>query len=141
MQATHVESIERTIQKTNEWLKAIQDEMGAEDREQAYLALRATLHALRDRLMPDEALHLGAQLPALIRGVYFGGWTLADKPAKIRSRDEFLGVIAVEAGEARFDYELAARAVFEVLSEKISAGEVRDVLAGLPAPIRELWPD
>jgi uncharacterized protein (DUF2267 family) len=68
-QATQVESLERTIQKTNEWLKELQELMGVEERRQAYLALRATLHVLRDCLNPDEALHLGAHLPTLIRGV------------------------------------------------------------------------
>ena len=45
MQATHVESIERTVQKTNEWLKAIAKELGTDSRQRAYTALRATLQS------------------------------------------------------------------------------------------------
>jgi uncharacterized protein (DUF2267 family) len=140
MQATQVDSLERTIQKTNEWLKSIQERMGANDRQQAYLALRATLHALRDRLNPDEALHLGAQLPTLIRGVYYDGWRLAGKPARVRARDEFLGVIAVESGDPTLDAERAARAVFQELTARVTPGEIEDVKRCLPPPIRELWP-
>ena len=36
------------------------------DRHEAYLALRATLHALRDRLTIEETAQLAAQLPMLI---------------------------------------------------------------------------
>lgn len=141
MQATHVQSIERTIQKTNEWLKAVQERMGTDDRHHAYVALRATLHALRDRLNPDEALQLGAQLPTLVRGVYYEGWRMIDTPVRVRSLDEFLGVVAVEAGDPAFDSEAAARAVFAVLAERVSAGEIDDVKRNLPRPIRELWAD
>jgi uncharacterized protein (DUF2267 family) len=141
MQATHVHSIERTIQKTNEWLKAVQERMGTDDRHHAYVALRATLHALRDRLNPDEALQLGAQLPTLVRGVYYEGWRMIDTPVRVRTLDEFLGVVAVEAGDAAFDSEAAARAVFAVLAERVSAGEIDDVKRNLPRPIRELWDD
>ena len=52
-----------TLQKTNAWLKEVMDELGSSDRHQAYLALRAVLHALRDRLTVEEVAQLGAQLP------------------------------------------------------------------------------
>lgn len=44
------------------------EELDWQDRHAAYLALRATLHALRDRLTVEEVAELGAQLPMLIRG-------------------------------------------------------------------------
>jgi uncharacterized protein (DUF2267 family) len=140
MQATRVDALERTIQKTNEWLEAIRERMGAVDREHAYRALRATLHALRDRLAPDEALHLGAQLPTLVRGVYYEGWRLSDKPLRIRDRDEFLGVVAVEAGDPTLDIESAVHAVLATLADKVTPGEIDDVKAGLPTALRTLWP-
>lgn len=140
MQATQVESLERTIQKTNEWLKAIQEEMNAPDRQHAYVALRATLRALRDRLNPDEALHLGAQLPTLIRGLYYEGWRIADTPIRVRALDEFVGVIAATSGDFALDHEAGARAVFKILADKVSPGEIEDVKHNLPPALRELWP-
>jgi uncharacterized protein (DUF2267 family) len=140
MQATHVEALERTIQKTNEWLKAVEEAMQARDRREAYSALRAVLHALRDRLQPDEALQLAAQFPALVRGVYVEGWRLVDKPLRLRSREEFLDAVAEAAGDPLFDAERATRAVFRVLAARVTQGEIEDVEACLPASIRELWP-
>ena len=140
MQETHIEAIERTIHKTNEWLRDIQARMGAVDRQHAYQALRATLHVLRDRLPLDEVAQFGAQLPALIRGIYYEGWTPAYTPARLRTLDEFLGAVAAEANQSALDPERAARAVLGVLAERVTRGEIADVAACLPAPIRDLFP-
>ena len=47
------------------------------DRRSAYRALRSVLHVLRDRLTPEQAVHLGAQLPLLVRGIFYDGWRIA----------------------------------------------------------------
>ncbi len=62
----------------------------------AYSALRAVLHALRDRLTAQQATHLGAQLPLLVRGIYYEGWHAAQKPTGDRQVDEFLTRVAAE---------------------------------------------
>ena len=51
------------------------------------------LHALRDRLTPDSAVHLGAQLPILVRGIYYEGWRIAGKPADYKSIQDFADVV------------------------------------------------
>ena len=114
--------------------------MEAPDRQHAYVALRATLRALRDRLNPDEALHLGAQLPTLIRGIYYEGWRIVDTPFRVRTLDEFIGVITAESGDFGIDHEAGARAVFKVLADRVSPGEVEDVKNNLPRALLDLWP-
>jgi uncharacterized protein (DUF2267 family) len=42
--------------------------------------------------------------------------------------------------DATVDPEQAARAVFAVLTQHVSAGEVEQVRHSLPKAIRELWP-
>ena len=61
MSTTGLEALDSTVHQTNAWLKAIMSRLGTEDRHRAYLALRTTLQALRDRLQPEMAVHLGAQ--------------------------------------------------------------------------------
>jgi hypothetical protein len=50
MSATGLEVFDTTLHKTHTWLKEVMEELGTEDRHRAYMALRAVLHALRDRL-------------------------------------------------------------------------------------------
>jgi uncharacterized protein (DUF2267 family) len=138
--STGIEAFDHSLQLTNLWFKDLMRRLGTEDRHLAYLALRTTLHALRDRLAVDEAAHLGAQLPMLVRGLYYEGWRPAGKPAKERSREAFLAHVRAEAHALDFDPEAAARAVFGLLAERITAGEIEDVKGMLPQPIRELWP-
>lgn len=141
MTTTGIEAFEHSQHLTNLWLKALAARLGTEDRHLAYLALRATLHALRDRLTVEEAAHLGAQLPMLIRGLYYEGWRPTGKPVREHSREAFLDHVRNEARDPNFAPEPAVRAVFGLLAERVSAGEIEDVKSTLPRPIRELWPD
>ena len=63
-----------TVQDTNEWLSGLEAQLPPCSRQQAYGALRAVFHVLRDRLTIDAVLGLSAQLPMLLRGVFMGGW-------------------------------------------------------------------
>ena len=118
------------------------EELDWSDRHRAYLALRATLHALRDRLSVDEAAHLAAQLPMLVRGIYFEGWHPAGTPVRERHKEDFLAHIA-EAFRAtpEVDPEQVVRTVFRVLARHVTAGEVEEVRGALPKDIRQLWPE
>jgi uncharacterized protein (DUF2267 family) len=138
---TGLEVFDTTVHKTNSWLKEVMQEIHRDDRRKAYLALRATLHALRDRLTVEEVAQLGAQLPMLIRGFYYEGWDPTDKPLKIRDKEEFLGLVAEEfRTDDTLNPELIARAVFKVLANRVTAGEIEDVKHVMPAEIRALWP-
>jgi uncharacterized protein (DUF2267 family) len=115
--------------------------LGWPDRHKAYMALKATLHALRDRLTVEEVAQLGAQLPTLIRSAYYEGWDPTGKPLRIRHKEEFLARIEEEfRGDDDIDPEQVARAVFTVLARRVSDGEIEDVKHVLPAEIRHLWP-
>lgn len=136
---TGVSAFDQSLNTTIEWLKDLQEEMGLDDEQRAFRVLRAVLHALRDRLTVEEAADFAAQLPMLLQGVYYHGWTPRGKPEKIRTRDEFLGKVADNLmGE--HDPEEATQAVFTVLEKRMPGGEIEDIKRILPGPIRELWP-
>ena len=133
---------ERTLQKTHDWLKELADLGDFMGEAQAYTVLRAVLHALRDRLLPDAAVNFSAELPMLVRGFYFEGWRPNARTDRERTLDEFIDHVRRELHNARFsiDAEDACRAVFRLLSRRVSAGEIRDVRAELPAVLQPLWP-
>jgi len=138
MSQTGLETFDTTVQKTNHLINELMAELGWEDKHKAYLALKATLHALRDRLGVDEVAKFGAQLTMLSRGFYYEGWHPAGKPLKERRKVEFLSHIDHELH--RGDSERVVRAVFTVLARRVSEGEISDVKQTLPSELRELWP-
>jgi uncharacterized protein (DUF2267 family) len=131
--------VERSAEKTHIWLAELAEELGGEDRQYAYRALRAVLHALRDRLPVDVAAKLAAQLPTLIRGIYYEDWVPSRTPLAIHDPDVFLDRVAHEgrlAGET--EASLAVAAVARVLRRHVSAGEIEELLAVLPDSFRVL---
>ena len=130
-----------TLQETNRWLKQLMAHMHTDNRQAAYLALRATLHALRDRLGPENATHLGAQLPLLLRGVYYESWHLAGTPTKERRPADFVAHVRAELPpNTTLDANLATRAALAVLWERLDPGEIAKIQRILPDPLQELWP-
>jgi uncharacterized protein (DUF2267 family) len=141
MSTNGVEAFDTTLQKTNAWLNELMEDLAWDNRHWAYLALRTGLHALRDHLTIEEATDLGAQLPMLIRGLYYEGWTLTGKPVKERRKEDFLKHVRdAFRNDERINPEHVMRAVFRLLSNRVSAGEISDVRHLLPAAVRHLWP-
>ena len=137
---SQVPVLDSTIQKTHEWLKDITDGLGFPNQRSAFAALRAVLHALRDRLPLENAVHLGAQLPILIRGLYYEGWDPTREPSRVRHRQEFFDLISAqleEHPELRNPARIAP-IVFGVLAKHVSSGEAAKIRSAMPAEIREL---
>ena len=125
--------------KSEIWINEIGQELGVDDEKRAYLALRAGLHALRDRLTVEEAAHLAAQLPTMIRGLFFEGWHPGGKRSRPRTKESFLQAIEREMAHGTLDAGRVARAVFRLLDKHVSAGQIDNVRHSLPRPIAELW--
>ena len=138
MATTHVDAIERSVQKTNQWLHELAAELETDERT-AWRVLRAYLQVLRDRLTIDEAAQLAAQLPHLLRGVFYEGFDPGHQPEKIRARDVFLARLTDRAQLPDADEAAAAaRAVTRLLRRHVTLGELEDVLSQLPTGIREV---
>jgi uncharacterized protein (DUF2267 family) len=128
----------KTIQTANIWLKEIGYEIGP-DRQRCYHALMAVLHAIRDRLLTDEGAHFAAQLPLIVKGMYFHNWN-PGWLSRDRSREGFLEDVERNLGNiSPMDPKDACRAVFHVLDHYVSPDELDEVKQSLPKAIRNLW--
>ena len=135
--------LDRTVQKTNVWLRDARNELDWTSSQRAYLAIRAVLHAVRDRLTVEEIAQLGAQLPVFVRGTYYEGWSPAHTPVKDRKRETFLSQVKSEFAHTRnpdVDPEQVVRAILRVLSKHVSPGEMNQIKALLPHDLRVFWP-
>jgi len=141
MSNSQVPALDHTVQQTNVWLKKLTEDHHLGDRHHAYNALRAVLHVLRDRLTPEQAVHLGAQLPILVRGVYYEGWRIAAKPADERQVNEFAALVAAQLPpQFPQDAVSVTKAVFDLLWKELDPGETAKIIDTLPLPLRGLWP-
>ncbi len=135
-----IELFEKTVNESYEWVNEVDSETGLDDRHYAFAALRGTLHAIRDEITADQSGHVSAQLPTLLRGVYFEGWDPSRIPADDRTVDGFLDHVRPAFTAYGSEYDLA-----EIVHDTLAVIERKlpDVMAKvkhtLPKHIRHLW--
>lgn len=135
-------TFEASIDKTNLILKDIEQAYGwpKQRRNQSYAALRTVLQLLRDRLPVQESVQFAAQLPVLVRGVYFEGWDPSIVPVKL-NREDFLYEVRqgfpfdVEGGT-----EGVVQTVLGALRRHITQGEWDDVKSNMPKDLSTIIP-
>lgn len=134
---TKGDNFQYALNTANTWLAEVCGEFATDDRRFGYRVLRAWLHALRDRLTIDSAAKFGAQLPELLRGVYYDGWEPSRVPVKFGA-DEYVERFAVEARISAGDVRAAASAVARALGSRLSPGQLDEALAQIPEELRAL---
>ena len=140
MSTVGLESIDHTVQLTHGWINELDAMLGWNDKARSYRLLRSVLQALRDWLPVNESADFAAQLPNLLRGMYYEHWRPATTPVKQRSKADFLARVdhAFVGDPIAYTAE-AVSIAFQFLSTKIAAGEIADVRHALPADVRALW--
>ena len=139
MSDTAIKAFSQAVHEAGLWINEICEEMGDPRKQIAYQALRGVLFALRDRLPIAEAVQLSAQLPLLLRGIFFEGYRTAGKPEKL-DREEFLTRVSNKLQTAGGAHpEKATRAVLAVIQRHVDEGELNDVRNALPQELRSLW--
>ena len=135
-----IREIDDALRATEDLIDDLMRRLAWHDRERVYLALLATLHALRDCLGRDEAVHVGAHLPPLLRGLYYEGWHPGGR-GLAKTRQAFLA--RIHDGVHRdlgVDAEQVARSVLAVLAARMPAPELEDAKAATPKELHNLWP-
>ena len=139
MSANGLEVFDKTLETTHVWLKELMADLGP-DRQVAWKVLSVVLRKIRDRLPLGLAAHLGAQLPILIRGVYYDQFEPARLPVECNSREEFVAEVAEWLSDIRpVDPDEAVRSVFRVLSHHVDPGQIAKVVEALPKSLRQSW--
>jgi uncharacterized protein (DUF2267 family) len=140
MKSHQPEVFETTLQKTNIWLGELCHLLHWEDHHKAYHGLRAVLHVLRDRLPIGEVAHFGAQLPMLVRGIYYEDWKPAARPVKIKTAQEFYDAVRAKfAADRNVNPMRLTRAVMKLLDTHLSPGELEKLCSIFPPQLRDIW--
>ena len=138
---------EKFAQKGRAFINEIAIELGdQQDPKRALRITKAVLHALRNKISPEESLQMISQLPLYVKAIYVDNWKLHTSDVKIRHVEDFLGLVKKELGVTKDhdlrnlkDTEDATRAVFKVLQNHVSKGEIQDIKNTLPRELSELF--
>lgn len=134
---------EKYAAKGNELLARLDRELGSKGTDHAGRVLKSVLHALRNRITPQESSQIMAQLPMALKALYVDGWKMSTLHKSIHTIDDFADEVIMEAGRTAWrdfsgkaDALLGIRAVMKVLAEFIAPGEFSDLAAVLPQSLR-----
>ena len=107
MSATGLDVFDKTLQTTNIWLDEITAALGP-DRQVAWKVLSVVLHKPGDRMPVELSAQLSAELPLLVRGVYYDQFEPAKQPTDcdleefVAEVSEWLSDIRPSTQEMRF---------------------------------------
>ena len=140
MSATGLDVFDKTLQTTHIWLDELMAEI-VSDRKVAWHVLGTVLRAMRDRIPLELAVHLGSQLPLLVRGLYFDQWHAAGRmDEKRRTLDAFQEPIGEQIAQTRsINARNATQAVFRILSRHVNPGQIEKVKHALPGEVQAIW--
>ncbi|PBC19520.1 MULTISPECIES: DUF2267 domain-containing protein [unclassified Mesorhizobium] len=139
MSHTSFSGFTHAAQQAQQWVKELAADLRWSEPSACRL-LRSVLHAMRDWLPPAETADFSAQLPVLIRGIYFEGWAPSAPGHERKKRDFVLSVRNSFGYDDDVDFDVAIRAVFKLLDRHISHGEITQVRNSMKKSLRELWP-
>jgi uncharacterized protein (DUF2267 family) len=134
---TKVTALDHAMDAAHSWINDVAKEFDTEDREFAYRVLRAWLHTLRDRLTVEASAYFAAQLPSVIRGIFYQAW----------NPNPVLDKYDAEAYTVRFSYEAnialgdvgkAAAATTAAALYHLPVAQIDKALGQLPTEIRKI---
>jgi uncharacterized protein (DUF2267 family) len=134
---TKVSALNHALDTAHTWINDVAKQLDTHDREFAYRVLRAWLHTLRDRLTVEASAHFAAQLPDLIRGVFYAGWNPSAVPQKYDAH-AFAVRFLREANISLHDVDKVAAAITAAAFHQLPPAHMDKVLDQLPPDIRTL---
>jgi uncharacterized protein (DUF2267 family) len=135
-----LDAFERSSDKTSQWTNAAAFALGTDDDHEAYITLKAVLHALRDGLTVEAAGRFAAELPDRLRWAFYEGWCPSELPATYRDRHQFLRRVASEAElSGPTEASFAVASLMTVLTRHLPAHELDRVMSAMPGQVRCLF--
>ena len=136
-------SFDKFAAEGNIFLNKLSTRLGyPENSSKAARVLKSVLHALRNRLTPEESVQFISQLPLFLKALYVDGWKMGAQKERIRHLEEFLvdirkedRMLFTEDFANLSEVKEAVSIVMGLLGEYVSPGEIKDIRAILPKEI------
>jgi uncharacterized protein (DUF2267 family) len=135
-------TIDHAEEVAHDWINELGDYLDWSNDARTHHLLRTVLHAIRDFLAVDEAADLAAQLPVLIRGIYYDGWDPSSTPERPHTAEAFMNRIkAAFARDPLDNPEAAIACVIKLLNRHVTSGEMSQVRQSMRKDLHFLFPD
>jgi uncharacterized protein (DUF2267 family) len=133
---------EKYANEGNHFVNEVANQLGCERAKAARLT-QVVLHALRDRLPVNEAVHVSQGLPMALKGIFIDQYEVGRVPVVLRNKEDFLMFIWNKLSnpkefESTDEIADGFRAVYTVLSKHLSPGQMEKLNNSLHSEILEL---
>jgi uncharacterized protein (DUF2267 family) len=136
-----VMSIQKAIDSSHEWVKVLMQDYTFHNENKAFVILRATLKALRDRLPIENAVHLGSVLPVLIRGFYYDAWSPKGNSPYEKVEYDFIELVAYHLnGHDDIKLDEAVPITLKLIFDMMDKDSAQALRLHLPLSIKSLFP-
>jgi uncharacterized protein (DUF2267 family) len=136
---SHNDPFGSSIEHARGWLNSIDEQLNLDDRFEALSILRNVLQALRERLPLPVAAHLSAQLPLLLRGVFWEGWSPHDGIDKMTVQEFVDRIDHATSLKGVSETEDAIRVVTSVMWDELGSGIIGKIVSVLPSDFGVLF--
>ena len=139
---------DKQLHEINSFIGELAANLGhPEDKNQAIILLKATLHTIRDRITMGESLDLISQFPTILKGLYVEGWKYHEKPPlNFKDMESFTETVKSKQesmGEQRFNWpeptQDLVKKVLDSLKRYVSEGQAMHVMGQMPREIQEIF--
>lgn len=140
------DNIDKFAKKGREFLNSVALELGRpNDQNYALRVISAVFKAIRDRITTEESFHLISQLPLYVKALYVDGWKPSKNIYSVNTLEKFLEEVrnnSPRTADRDFatleETKEAVEAVFTVIKQYATPGEIDHIKAQLPEEIAEL---
>ena len=91
---------DRTVHEAHDWINELTGRLGWSSERDALRLLRTVMCKIRDHLPVNEMAQFAAQLPLILRGMYYEGWQPKKTPVHERDATDFIKDVETEVGGA-----------------------------------------
>ena len=146
MTATNI-NFDKYLHDAHTYIKRLAESLGVPEQEgRAFIAWRAVMHTIRDRIHIGESMDFMSQFPMILKGFYIEGWkyhetppleydTIDEMKLEVEKRQEKLG-------EMQFNWDISTeeiiRRVLDSMSAYVTEGQMEHVKGQLPEEIKDL---
>ena len=141
------DNFQQYAEEGNRFLNNLAASLGnPDDTAHASRVMQAIFGAIRDRITPEQSMHLISQLPMALKAVYVDGWKMTKERSSVKTETEFFDEVRANSRRAAardFGNDQQIREIirmfFSVLRNYVDEGELRHISQQLPEGVAVLF--